>query len=991
MKKQNRLKMFSLILAVVMLVSSVPISAVRAENSEYPSEEWFKEHFEEINQNGYFCEDTASLYRNPVTSPEDKIEVSKDSLPEAFVVQYKYTEDNGTMWYMLDTENWDTQYSEYGYVLAQCVSIVTTEGDIPEDVSLKLSGVTDEQSSAIQNSIINYSAFKNCHTVNFQDVDLKFVGRDENSQEYEWQPEKDAPVAVTVTNVWDTTLNEPIVDVYHILDTKEAIEDAKDSENFFTSTSADLLAAYPNEAALAKETLSLDSEAVPYVLLTTRNDSVLFNEDGSVTFETDSFSDFWFASGATNSTTSITSGSHTIYIAPGYSGTLTVADSDVTLSTTTPAAGITVGTTAESNSTTVSVSADADNAVIGTESTFTLTWKTTQNQNKPNKPGTSSETTYTATITVIVVDEDDYEKYKYLDNSIKHIQVDIEASAVILGYNNDASTAVDLNFTSSTNYTLTRVIDDDSEVGYYYQLVYGDVTITVRIDETQEYPIYPTTFEITGISIEDGQISFNGTFPVGTQDNPVKYSVTVETTLSLTPNDKTLAEDVDVTLSDTIGYWDSDNECPGLGHNKTDWETGSVINGSGIDLSKFQTGAVLGENTVYVVFSGLTKIVEGYTFSSEETASRNFVFTIYRRAKGSTDAWVAFDTITVTANSATTTTTINAEASKYDVKNIANYEFKIVETGNSISGYTCTDVIKINGETSTDNVFTWTETKDTTNKTITYSVQITCTNTYAKVVSGLTVNKVVNKENEADTLPADDIFEIVITPTTLEIENSISEFNGGSYNYTVDGGAVKTVTPVDGTSTTFGSLKVSIKAGQSINFSNLPVGSYSVKETTGANTNYIYDTDVHNVELEESKEVKVIFTNIYKQQQTSLTIRKTGAEAIDVNQTFLFHVVGDDVDLTVTTHGNGAVTITGLKAGGTYTITEITDWSWRYELDNVTTGLTNFESVTNGIKAKLSTNSDDNVITFSNKREKKQWLDGDSSCVNEFTGKNKTD
>jgi hypothetical protein len=127
--------------------------------------------------------------------------------------------------------------------------------------------------------------------------------------------------------------------------------------------------------------------------------------------------------------------------------------------------------------------------------------------------------------------------------------------------------------------------------------------------------------------------------------------------------------------------------------------------------------------------------------------------------------------------------------------------------------------------------------------------------------------------------------------------------------------------------------------------------------------------------------------------ETELTIKKDGYsehEEIDPNQTFLFHITGEGVDLTVTVHGDNQIIIGGLKVGETYTITEITDWAWRYEF--ASWSFTKGGEVTASGEensAKVSLGNSDNVITFTNSREKEQWLDGDSYKVNIF--KNKED
>lgn len=102
-----------------------------------------------------------------------------------------------------------------------------------------------------------------------------------------------------------------------------------------------------------------------------------------------------------------------------------------------------------------------------------------------------------------------------------------------------------------------------------------------------------------------------------------------------------------------------------------------------------------------------------------------------------------------------------------------------------------------------------------------------------------------------------------------------------------------------------------------------------------------------------------------------LTITKSGCNVgLDPNQTFVFKVTGpNDFSMEVVIKGNGSTTITNLPAG-TYTVTEDTGWSWRYE------------PTSNGL-----TGSPENpVVTFSNIRNNDYWLDGNAYCKNVFDG-----
>ena len=104
-----------------------------------------------------------------------------------------------------------------------------------------------------------------------------------------------------------------------------------------------------------------------------------------------------------------------------------------------------------------------------------------------------------------------------------------------------------------------------------------------------------------------------------------------------------------------------------------------------------------------------------------------------------------------------------------------------------------------------------------------------------------------------------------------------------------------------------------------------------------------------------------------------LIISKTGCEDIDENQSFLFKVEGEGFSTTVAIKGNTSVKITGLKVG-TYTVTEITDWSWRYTNENYVKS------------ADITPMKPGNVYTFNfaNTRSITKWLGGDAYSKNVF-------
>lgn len=105
-----------------------------------------------------------------------------------------------------------------------------------------------------------------------------------------------------------------------------------------------------------------------------------------------------------------------------------------------------------------------------------------------------------------------------------------------------------------------------------------------------------------------------------------------------------------------------------------------------------------------------------------------------------------------------------------------------------------------------------------------------------------------------------------------------------------------------------------------------------------------------------------------------LTITKSGAQSIDENQSFVFHVVGDGLDgshtdMKVVIRGNDSVTIKDLPCG-TYTVTEETTWSWRYTPTNDT--------------QNVNLTPADATVGFGNTRTADKWLNGAAWCDNRW-------
>ena len=111
--------------------------------------------------------------------------------------------------------------------------------------------------------------------------------------------------------------------------------------------------------------------------------------------------------------------------------------------------------------------------------------------------------------------------------------------------------------------------------------------------------------------------------------------------------------------------------------------------------------------------------------------------------------------------------------------------------------------------------------------------------------------------------------------------------------------------------------------------------------------------------------------------ETDLTITTKSTAAVDTNQVFIFNIKGkagtdtERINITVTVVGNNSVTVAKLPTGD-YTVTELTDWSWRYE---------NSTAIR---EVKLDYSESGNEIIFDNSRENGKWLDGNDVKNNKF-------
>jgi len=198
----------------------------------------------------------------------------------------------------------------------------------------------------------------------------------------------------------------------------------------------------------------------------------------------------------------------------------------------------------------------------------------------------------------------------------------------------------------------------------------------------------------------------------------------------------------------------------------------------------------------------------------------------------------------------------------------------------------------------------------------------------------------------------------------------------GTYSYTV-GQETKTLTVANGTGT------LTLKHDEIAVIAGVPVdATYTVAETADAN----YTTTVTGEESGTMTEngARVAYTNIYK--TGSLTISKGGIADVDNHdasgdskeekQSTIYRVQGvantatAGIDVTVVIYGNSSTTITNLPLGN-YTVTELTDWAWRY-------------SPVGGAVKEAAVDADGASVSYSNTRTNLYWLNGDNYSENTF-------
>ena len=254
------------------------------------------------------------------------------------------------------------------------------------------------------------------------------------------------------------------------------------------------------------------------------------------------------------------------------------------------------------------------------------------------------------------------------------------------------------------------------------------------------------------------------------------------------------------------------------------------------------------------------------------------------------------------------------------------------------------------------------------------TVHVTCTNTKLAKTATLELTKTIVKAYAGDEYPTGDY--------TFTIDFGGSGASTKTATYTIDGGEEKTLT--DGETITLSLNKDKL---QSTAVFTMPVGDYTITEAnpgskfgdptwTGATVDANNKLKVTGV-LFANETDAVICQNNYLKQVGDLVITKTVTGTVPDAPSFVFKVEGNGVDMNVTITMSGAgtesITIRDLPLG-TYTVTEVTGWSERYDVQGS-------ETQSNIVVTANTPGS----AAFTNARNSK-WLTWDTHRKNLFDG-----
>lgn len=813
--------------------------------------------FTEVNQVGYFVSDSVTLYRNPTQLPDDTITLTSEQLPESFVVQYSFPGNDGVTWYVLDTENWNTDYSEYGYVNAVDVTFEDTSASTNQEVSkslgthtLTVSGMLldgvglDAAELEADMSVFVHSVLLGLDTLSEDEMALAY---DISLQVGENKVQPDGTVTVKLDGL-DTT-NYTEFTVYHLPNTDiETVQRVMDGEDVLHDD--------------------------PEVLVPTVG-------DGYIEFETNGFSVYYVVAGTSDDNSQydttirdLPSENSTYYVEPG---------TIIEFSSGTFDGSGTTGITREGRTITVAL-----DAVKGTSTDFKV-----ERNNK------------SLTLTFIVSDRTAVIKGAIANHPV-YLSILTSGGAGIPsepGITDGDYKRYNSSYTANTGWAWEEYTFADTAEGIVSESITDQLIVSV--DGSSTVGVY----DATGSSV----LSYLSGINWDTMLNKAVEANAVAT------------DGYRVTNSNKANYIVIPYVVKLMAERGTGWHIDCVV----VPANRITLSYDLNLKN-YVITSTTLVLPNAVTSSTGEI--NTIVGSIQNAPVGQT-----------------LKASLNGE--DYDV---------------TFLGWS-TDPNATTPDPSIDPGDSITVTKDT----VLYAVW------QGKHTSGtlkLQKTEVFEDVNdERKDVGASYTF-------TVTIANAEA---GKSYPYTIYN-ADNTVKSAEKSLVSGG--EIVLQAGEYAVVNNVPGGSVTVSESVATDSEFDVSWNVAGSKTEGStviasvtagNQTEIVCVNTYSPLVADLTITKSG-DITDENQSFIFYVKDSTGKLvnTVIINGTGSVTIKDLPLD-TYTVTEDTNWSWRYTpTDGASKTIT---LIANG----------ENDVKFNNNRSWIYWLSGDSYNENQFTVKSK--
>ncbi len=233
---------------------------------------------------------------------------------------------------------------------------------------------------------------------------------------------------------------------------------------------------------------------------------------------------------------------------------------------------------------------------------------------------------------------------------------------------------------------------------------------------------------------------------------------------------------------------------------------------------------------------------------------------------------------------------------------------------------------------------------------------------YTLDVANIKISKTITESPDNDAQKLTDEQWQTAFPFTVKLEDK-AEKKTTEVKATIAG--VEKKLTVDNGAVTF-----DLQHGQTAILHDLWVGTkYEIEETEDENFKTTYSVTASGTL--DSMGVDMTVTNTYPKYVGELIIKKDGLTAGE--SAIVKAEVGSDIYYLVLNATNGyTATISGIKPNTSYTVSEVTNWTWQYEPD--------VKSATGTITEKQAKAT----VTINNIKEPDQWLHDESHVENDF-------